>query len=639
MQVAFLTRQGYLTRPSPPVKINANGGQYLWITNIPIGPANVVARVLLFTGAYGGYFFYIPVPAQVNGQVVSTATVVNDNTTTSVILDFSDNTLYAALGANIPGNNLPAQVVLEASIGFGYYGSRLLTHGQRNTVQSLLNMTFDGGYLPSATTLPTGWTAAGGGAGGQLVTTGRIGGAWEVTGAGSIYQSAYLDAYGAPLLLPNTKYRLRGWVKGAAETATVTISSASTAFTSTATLTPGTAGGAWLEANFSATMPAAIPSDMILSLSGSTGAIIDELSIIYRDAPYLDKIIHGSYVNNPEGFDGLSGRFGPNDDTRKVMDYAMIRSNLYILTRDPGGRIHQVSDNGTTEPSGWRVNQTGSNCGLLSAFGLTKSQADDATGGGGEEWLAWASYSGPRIFGGNEPWKIGEEIQPDWSNINPAAFKTIWALNDPVTRRIYFGLPTGSNTAPNLIYPVDYKNLDTAYEIAQAAPVVRGSNGNLASRDHCRKWTRWNLSMNGAALTYRSVNSGLVATFFYGNSSFPGTVEGGCGNVYIFCDGKLTDDCFGQIFPYYTTYFFTNADLEQQMRLGAQRKTLAFFQYLVSGLGQVRVTAYVNTLSNPWPLSTTRDLRTDPTFDDEWVGGNVTGFQRVAFRFESMPVA
>src|SRR5580658_10423653 len=87
MQVIYLTRNGYTTAPSPPVKFIANGGQYLSVSNIPIGPPNVVARILAFTGAQGDYFFYIPVPAQSQGQVVSTATQINDNTTTSIVLD------------------------------------------------------------------------------------------------------------------------------------------------------------------------------------------------------------------------------------------------------------------------------------------------------------------------------------------------------------------------------------------------------------------------------------------------------------------------------------------------------------------------------------------------------------------------
>src|SRR6185312_7071248 len=107
--------------------------------------------------------------------------------------------------------------------------------------------------------------------------------------------------------------------------------------------------------------------------------------------PYLDTVAFGSYVNNPEAFDGLTGKFGAGTDTHKLMDFGIVRNALYLLTEDPGGRLHETVDNGVTEPSGWQVSEVGANCGMLSAFCLTKSQADDGTASGGEEWFAWAS--------------------------------------------------------------------------------------------------------------------------------------------------------------------------------------------------------------------------------------------------------
>lgn len=641
MQVMFLTRQGYITKPSPPVNFVANGGQYLTVSNIPIGPANIQARILAFTGALGASFYYIPVPAQVNGQVVSTATQIDDNTTTSVVLDFSDNTLYAALGINILGNNLPAQIIIDGALGFTHFGSRLTTYGQRNRIQNLLNMSFDGGYFPSDPTMPTGWTATGSppAPGGALTTSGHYGDAWHITGSGTIYQGFYLDAYGAPIATPSATYNIRAWLKGTG-TVTLTISAASTGFSSSVTLTSVSATGSWVEGSFSNPMPTLIPTDMILSLTGTGSAIIDEISIIYASNPYLDTVSYGSYVNNPEAFDGLSGKFGAANDTRKQMAFGLIRGTLFLLTRDPTGRMHAIIDNGTTEPSGWSVNQVATSCGCVSAFGLTVSQADDASGGGGEEWIAWASYAGARIFGGDQPWKISQEIQPDWDAINPAAVTRIWACNDPYSRTIYFGLPVGTATAPNLIYPVDYKGLDTAFQIGQAAPVYRGQGGKMAAGEFCRKWTRWNLTMNGAALTYRQDSGQLFITFFAGNGldpANPGSPPlGGFGNVYILCPTALTDDDFGQIFPYYVTYFFPSHQLEQVLGMGTQRKMLEYFQYLASGVGQFRISFLCNSLTNVWPLNCVRDLSLDPQFDIEHPGSNATG-QRIAFKFEGLP--
>ena len=274
------------------------------------------------------------------------------------------------------------------------------------------------------------------------------------------------------------------------------------------------------------------------------------------------------------------------------------------------------------------------NCGVLSAYALTRSQADDSSASGGEEWLAWASTSGARIFGGDQPWKISQEIQPDWANINPAAVLTVWALNDPVARVIYFGLPLNTATAPNLIYPVDYKELDTAYQIATSPPVHVSFTGKLIASDHTRKWTRWNAQMNGAALMYWSPGL-LLPTFFGGNGQYAGQASG-YGNVYIACANQLSDDDYGQIHPYYTTYFFPSHDQEQQLALGGQRKTLQYFQFLASGVGTMTVTPLVNNLQNPWNFTCARPLTANPDYDLEWPGASATG-QRIAFKFASSP--
>ncbi len=367
---------------------------------------------------------------------------------------------------------------------------------------------------------------------------------------------------------------------------------------------------------------------------------MDEISIIYADNPYLDKIEYGSYVNNPEAFDGLSGKFGPANDTHKIMTQGLIRGTLFILTRDPSGRMHAVIDNGVTEPAGWSINEVANSVGCLSTFGLAVSQADDATGGGGEEWLAWASFSGARIFGGDQPWKISQEIQPDWDRINPEAALRIWACNDPQARVIYFGLPMVNATAPSLIYPVNYKGLDTAYQIGQSGPIYRGQGGRMGAGEFSRKWTRWNLTMNGAALMYRQDSSKLWINFFAGNGLDPADPGSppldGFGNIYILCPNKLTDDDFGQIYSYYVTYFFPSHQLEAVLGLGSQRKMLEYFQYLASGVGQLRTSFLCNALDNVWPLDCVRDLSLDPQFDIEHPGSSATG-QRIAFKFESLP--
>ena len=503
-QVLWLTRQGAIPAPSPPVTFIANGGQYVSVSNIPIGPSNVIGRILAFTGAQPVVpgelppFFYIPVPAQLEGQVVSTATQINDNTTTSVILDFSDNTLFAAIGISIPGNNLADQIVLDGALGFRTYLDRLETFGQRNVVQNLLNMGFEGGSNPNNTNpfiLPLGWLlsiAAGD-------TFALVPGYWggdalaitvPTTNTGGIEQGAYLDAYGDPILTGNTFYQFRLWVQtsvASGANVVIALTSASTSFSSTAFFPAASISttGSYLEASFNLATPVSIPTDMMLEVlvenvsGGSVTVTIDEMSLIYAQTPYLDTESYASYVNNPEGMDGTTGIWGP-DDTAKIMDMAIVRGTQYIVTQAPTGKLHETTGSTVTEPSGWTVTPVAGECGLLSAFALTVSQADNATEAGGGQWMAWASDVGAMIFGGGLPEKISQEIQPNWNDpiksdtavqINMAASTTVWALNDPVARLMYFGLPIGTATAPNQIYVLNYQHLGSAEAIA-AAPAV-----------------------------------------------------------------------------------------------------------------------------------------------------------------------
>ena len=120
---------------------------------------------------------------------------------TSILLDFSDNTLYGTGAAgnatgtavSVPGNNLAAGNVLGPCAGVFSYSQRLLAWGNRNKVNGLLNLGFDGGYLTTPAS-PSGWTGGGG-----LLIASRLGFAWQVPIApaaelyGSLTQSAYAN--------------------------------------------------------------------------------------------------------------------------------------------------------------------------------------------------------------------------------------------------------------------------------------------------------------------------------------------------------------------------------------------------------------------------------------------------------------
>src|SRR5271165_6207338 len=93
--VMLQTRQGYLTKPGPAASWTASGAKRAVVTNIPTGPSNVIARILCFTGAGGASFFY----TGSGGTLFSGNMIISDNTTTSLVVDFSDPVLLA--GTNV----------------------------------------------------------------------------------------------------------------------------------------------------------------------------------------------------------------------------------------------------------------------------------------------------------------------------------------------------------------------------------------------------------------------------------------------------------------------------------------------------------------------------------------------------------
>jgi hypothetical protein len=179
---------------------------------------------------------------------------------------------------------------------------------------------------------------------------------------------------------------------------------------------------------------------------------------------------------------------------------------------------------------------------------------------------------------------------------------------------------------------LSYRELDTAYAISTSPPVHTSFSGKLLSTDNVRKWARWNMPMNGAALMYRSASETSFVGF--GGNGGSGTSYGNC---YTLNPALLTDQDYGQINSYYTTYFFVNHEAEMALQLGAHRKMVAYLMAYMYGVGTLVITPLVNSLTNAWPLVCRRTLSpTPPNNDIEWAGGSVTG-QRIAFKVQALP--
>jgi hypothetical protein len=630
--VLFRTRSGFVTAPSPPISWSPVGNKQAQATNVPIGPANVIQRILAFTGAGGSRYFYIPIDVAGGAR----ATVLNDNTSTSLIVDFSDNTLFNAIPIDISGNNLFNLVTLGPCLSVFSFADRLFWGNEVNKVQAFLNMGLEGGILSGAPTVPLGWAVAT--VGGALVTNPvNFGDAWQITGDGTanakgqLTQTAFQDINGIGIIEPSTNYRFRCWAKasanGLAGTLEAVLSSASTGFTSTASILVNTITtvGLWVQADFSVTTPAAIPSDLLLkidekNLPNLATVTIDELEIIFKDQPYRENDYRVSYVRNPESYDGDSGDLGPESDPNPLRCAGIIRKAMYIVT---GDRLHVTRDN-KQEPSTWQVDQVADQCGALSAMCID----------GGTSWLTWASDQGLLICDGGAPDKLSQEIQPDWNAINVAAQHRIWIKNDQVTKRIYIGLPFGEFTAPSKIYVLDYRELDSEQQISSQGAVHVTLAGRMASSELSRKWTRWNVKAHCAAIIRRPGN---VEEFVLGggNGLPPGTGVS-FGNAYFLDPAKLSDDDYGAMLPYYVSYGFVSHDQEQQFQVGSHRKLYTFISFFVTGVGTLQVTPYADVLTNAYPAGPQITLSTNQTFD--WMYGMNVDASRVFLKFQPSPL-
>ena len=604
-QLSFLLADGSITAPSPSVQFMASGGQYIVVSNLCIGPSNVVGRILQFTGAGGAYYFYIPVPAQINGQTVSTATQINDNTTTSILLDFSDNTLYEATAVSIPGNNLANQVVLPPVSGFFTYASRLLAWGGANTVKNLLNMGFQGGYAPNFPTTPSGWS---GQAGISLISAGRANmQAVQIAGVyptgHSISQPAYLDASGAPILLPNTQYsfKLLAGVDPNFQII-VTLASASTSYTSTATFT----GIGWQQQQFSLVTPATIPFDMTLTVaihptqSGTYSAVIYATELIYTNQPYTDTVANISYADNLTAFDEITGVIGADDDQSPIRNFGTIRQALYMVT---GTGLHETEDNDQTEPSGWNVDAVADNCGAFSIASVGRNP--QGIGSAGKDWMMWSGPDGAQIFTGQKPVKVSQEIQSVWDAIPSANQYQCWVKNYESAKWCFFGVPTASSMQ---VLVLDYRNIDGGM-IAENPPVHISFTGKMIVSDLTRKWTYWTVPAWCGELMYRSNVAQPQIVFGCSNPA-------GAANSYILNAGQYFDDDFGVIPASYTTYFFVSHEMEQALQVGSHRHVYTMAAAYITGFGAGwTLTPLAGSLDNTFPASATYPYNADFDMD------------------------
>lgn len=614
LTVSFKTSTGYITRPAPPSTFTAGGGNMILLQDIATGPADVVSRIIQITpkidpntqGLLTGSFYYIPSHFE-----------IFDNSTTSLLLDFTDTALQDGTLTDDWFN----LVSLSECAGVTSYRERLVWWGELNKLQNLPNMSFDGGFNGN---VPWGWnrtdpTAGGLQAGGSRASFAVFGDAYQILGdgvaavRGLIQQNAAFDYLAVPIITINTAYSVRARIRTAGAPtqgeARIRLQSASQPGVALAGLVVNVAQ---LNSNFQSfsgqiiATQAALPSDLQLQIfmdgtpSAGSGAIIDEVEIYPTNQPYNTTQARLSFSDDPESYDAITGRIKVSpSDGQAIRGVFEIRRNLYLVKEKSW---YASQDDGQNEPDQWDVDPVSLTIGVQSIQGIAV----------GDEWAVVIDRTGLYIFWGGQPIKISQEIQPDWDSVNWAAGHRSWVTIDLRQKRILCGLPIGqAATGVTMVYALDYRNQNTAEDIAAAAPIQVTDTG-LRLVPNARKWFPWTMSIASCAAIERTDTG--TAEIFMGNGA-------GDGNVYWLNESNRSDKGAG--IPWdYKTYRAPSTLQELQMHWGAHRKKFYYMTGLLRGSGTAGWNAQPG--ENLTPVALPDVLMVDPT-----VTAAVTGLSRV----------
>lgn len=636
--VLFKTRNNAITPAGPQTIFTLSGdSSALTVSGIPIGPPNVVARIIAFTGANGatqtgggGFYYWIEQPstAIVNGQTVNyDATIVNDNTTTQATFNFTDAQLLAATGISIDGNNLFATIELGSCLGFVSYSQRLFAWGENNKIQNLLNPTFDGGVGQTTgvtiTTYPLGWTIdPTNGAGGSIISSPQFGDAYYIKNAsgstqafyGMITQSAYQDSFRVPIINSATAYSVRVTASIPSGNTTgnlvVDLFSPSTSTIWGSFTIPFASLSTRMQILTGTLLPQSavfgiVPSDLLIriyatGIANGADVELDRIEPFPTLQPVLTTQLRASYVDNFEAFDGVTGNLGAAQNQQPVRNAFELFDNLYIVKTKS---MFWTVDNGTTEPNFWSVKTVSNKCGTPSIHGVDL----------GEGWAIIVGEAGVYVFIGGEPVKISPELDGTgpasggsptpgfWQSINWKYGYTLWVRNDSEKRKLFIGIPiatpnkwmpnfpkNANPTQPNVLLVMDYKELMTAGELQGEGPVRLSYTGELKTYSFGRKWSAW--SIQACYGDFIDRNDSTTPLFLCGDF--------GTGKIYQQIPGVFNDDGQPERWQY-VTYGFPKSSEAQQVGMGLHDLIADYMSLTIVGSGDLQMIAYPNSLDSP----------------------------------------
>lgn len=677
----FVTNTGFISPASPPRQFTPVGG-YVEFGSLPTGPPNVIARVLAITHAnagVGGPYYYIPEDVLVGSKTVAdtaaagtsgttssavaatpavpqsspvvvpatriNSTVVWDNTSaTTGVLTLSDTVLAASVDITADGGDYLRTRELAPFVGCLSQFGRMFYWGERNKVEQFVNLTFNGGYAGSTSTLPAGWQSNNQNLAFYQVRTSNLfannfelfiensSGAATLNPNGTalasrenLSQTAYQTPWQSPIIMPNTGYGARVILRAAAVPASGSFvvelysPSAAQSWPATFALAGLTAGASTeLKAAFANPAWATVPNDLELriyanQLPPSAAFEVERIEVYDTAAPVLGSRVAVSYANNPEAVDSVTGVIDVSNWTAEpVRAVFSFLDSLYIAT---DSHTFATVDNGATEPAQWTIKPLAGQIGCAGPLAWAL----------GQEHVFVADRRGVYIFDGGNHVKISAEVQSLWNTLYQSSLQNVWLLNDLANQRLLVGTPfvlpstwIGGNDAapayPNTVLLLNYYNLPSAAAIADSVSVtVSMFTGSLLFRDGRRKWVPWTIPAAVGAFVGRADGSreiwlGARASTLMGK-----------------LDPTAATDNGAAIPQSYTTFDWSDELSEAQMQLGNVRKQYAYLTINAEGAGGLVVTAYPESLGSQWPVAMPAVTLASAAQDDVNLPLNVTG--------------
>ena len=654
----FLTRNGLITPASPPVPFFTDESAVsIKFSNLCIGPPDVIARIVAMTAAYppgttaaiGGPYYWIEQDVQIldlaTGQTVTyNKTIIPDNVSSeSGQITLSDAVLLSGTNVIEQGNNALDQREIGSHVFNLEYAGRMFYGGEQTKIDNFVNLTFDGGYLPSAPGLPAGWnidqaliplttlkSPAIGGFSLYILNTGAVFNPTGATFAG-ISQNAYQDPFSAPIIDPNTAYSVRILARTPSGSTlgslVVALISAGGIWEFTLPFVSMTQEFAIYEGPLDNPLWQSVPTDLILkvyplNLGTNTDLEIKRIEIFPTIEPQYKTQLAGSYIEEPEQVDGVTGIIDFSQYNAQPLRAGFkLFDTMYICKT---ASTVSTEDNDTTEPAGWKERLVSNSIG---AFGPL---AVDATDGvqSGQDYAIVAERKGLYEFNGGNYTPIAWEIQQIWNLIIPSVAHLVWVKNDLANKRIMVGVPMATpnqwlpeapfNPFPtqlNVILMCSYIGAQSPSELAAANGVhVSMFTGSLLARDMTRKWTIWQIPTNCAEWITRILGN---QPLWFGGA-------GGTGKLYELTPGVTNDDG-AVIHERYVTYPFADGLSQQEAQTGAVRKLYPYASILLEGSGAVDINAYPETLATPYKTTQPGFPLANPALTNTQVPLNITG--------------